>query len=326
MYDKVSKEITLQDGSKANIVVSQVIQVANSGYQYQYNGKEWQDELGLNVYDYGNRNYDAAIGRFFNMDRFSEKYYDKSNYSYAGNNPNLFIDVRGDSILIYSKKDKTNILYENGNLYSKNSNTGKWESYNGKNVKTDKNGNKKVTGYLGKVQNALDKIRTGGDAGKELVSDLQNSNNFIRISEGKNNAVGLSVDWTDSNSDAAGNTRPSYIGLAHELGHAHDALDGIVDMTTVIGKINGKKIFAAEYTAMHWENRVRADNGLSLRAYYGKDDSGNIVGRNFNTITGNSLYFTQQQLSPTIQWQSQIIDNRAQMAPTSVMINVPFKY
>jgi hypothetical protein len=29
--------------------------IANSGYQYQYNGKEWQDELG---YDDGARIYD----------------------------------------------------------------------------------------------------------------------------------------------------------------------------------------------------------------------------------------------------------------------------
>ncbi|KIX21476.1 hypothetical protein SY27_07145 [Flavobacterium sp. 316] len=29
-------------------------------YQYKYNGKELQDELGLNIYDYGARNYDPA--------------------------------------------------------------------------------------------------------------------------------------------------------------------------------------------------------------------------------------------------------------------------
>jgi RHS repeat-associated protein len=27
-------------------------------YKYKYNGKEYQDELGLNFYDYGARNYD----------------------------------------------------------------------------------------------------------------------------------------------------------------------------------------------------------------------------------------------------------------------------
>lgn len=37
-------------------------------YLYKYNGKEYQDELGLNVYDYGWRNYDPAIGRWVNID------------------------------------------------------------------------------------------------------------------------------------------------------------------------------------------------------------------------------------------------------------------
>ncbi|MDX2248700.1 MAG: RHS repeat-associated core domain-containing protein [Bacteroidia bacterium] len=40
-----------------------------------YNGKEWQDELGLVWYDYGARMYDPAASRFTTIDRFSEKYY-----------------------------------------------------------------------------------------------------------------------------------------------------------------------------------------------------------------------------------------------------------
>lgn len=50
------------------------------------------------MYDYGARNYDAAIGRFHNMDRFSEKYLAFSPYSYAGNNPIALLDIQGDSI------------------------------------------------------------------------------------------------------------------------------------------------------------------------------------------------------------------------------------
>jgi RHS repeat-associated protein len=42
--------------------------VSNNGYQYKYNGKEWQDELGLSLFDYGWRNYDPAIGRWVNID------------------------------------------------------------------------------------------------------------------------------------------------------------------------------------------------------------------------------------------------------------------
>ena len=69
-------------------------------YKYKYNGKELQDELGLNIYDYGWRDYDPAIGRFIKMDRFSEKYYDVNPYQYCVNNPIRFIDIKGDSISV----------------------------------------------------------------------------------------------------------------------------------------------------------------------------------------------------------------------------------
>lgn len=36
--------------------------------KYKYNKKEWQDELGLNWYNYGWRNYDPAISRWLNPD------------------------------------------------------------------------------------------------------------------------------------------------------------------------------------------------------------------------------------------------------------------
>lgn len=53
---------------------------------YMYNGKEFVEAHGYNVYDYGFREYYAAIGRFMTMDPLAEMTPWKSPYSYAGNN------------------------------------------------------------------------------------------------------------------------------------------------------------------------------------------------------------------------------------------------
>jgi len=69
----------------------------NDALKYNYNGKELQDEnIGgwkLNMYDYGARNYDPAIARWMNIDPLAE--ITLQPYSYANNNPILFLDPTG---------------------------------------------------------------------------------------------------------------------------------------------------------------------------------------------------------------------------------------
>ncbi|RKS26180.1 RHS repeat-associated protein [Flavobacterium endophyticum] len=303
--------------------------VPQFAYNYKYNGKELQNELNLNVYDFGNRNYDSSIGRFLNMDRFTEKYYNLSPYQYGANNPIIFNDIKGDSIMIYSKQDKSYVKYDNGNLYSRNTKTGKWEPYNGKNLKVDKNGNKTIGGFLGKAIAALDQIRNGGNSGNDLISTLQNTSKNIMISEGLNASFGLSgkVNWNNSNEDSAGNSRPSYIGLAHELGHALDGLDGIMNDNS-IGVIKGRNIPANEFFAMHWENKVRSENGLNLRENYGMGDNGQPVGQNINQL-GQSLYFYNELTVPSVNLQTQYSSSGINLVPVTTgttTILIPYQY
>lgn len=64
---------------------------------YKFENKEWQDELGLNVYDFHARNYMPDIGRTTTYDPLAEDFYDFSPQSFLNNNPIYFTDPTGMS-------------------------------------------------------------------------------------------------------------------------------------------------------------------------------------------------------------------------------------
>ena len=98
-------------------------------YKYKFGQKEYQDELGLNMYDYGARNYDAALGRWMNVDPLTEEFPSWSPYNFVYNNPIKFVDPtgmapmhdykllqNGDVKLIRETNDNSDTLYSTNEL------------------------------------------------------------------------------------------------------------------------------------------------------------------------------------------------------------------
>jgi RHS repeat-associated protein len=88
-------------------------------YNYKYLGQELQDELGLNMYDYGARNYDPALGRWMNIDPKAETSRRWSPYAYCYNNPMYFVDPDGMQADDWYNKNGQLVYDKNKGTYTK---------------------------------------------------------------------------------------------------------------------------------------------------------------------------------------------------------------
>lgn len=165
----------------------------NTALNYKYNGKELEQDLGLNTYNYGARFYDPAIGRWFTPDAMAEKYYDQSTFVYTLNNPILFIDPDGNQVEMCCKE-----LLKWANDYRK----GAWSTVGNMAqglVTSTYNGIKSSVTEAGKVVDAYNEGGTSA-AAKQYISSVYETSGAKstvettkKVLDGDANAIGSVV-------------------------------------------------------------------------------------------------------------------------------------
>lgn len=185
------------------------------------------------------------------------------------------------------------ILYKVGKLLNKDG-----SDYLGAGVKRDKKGNAKgnrkgdikLTGFLNVAVMALKEIGST-DIGSEMLSSLTESEYSYDIKRGKEtvftdydadaspydgmngagsggtiylNKYGISGGLNTDGSEGG----PLFIGLGHELAHAWDASEGILNLRVMAILSNKRAFTVSELSATFIENRIRNAKGLALREYY----------------------------------------------------------
>ncbi|TNF48864.1 MAG: hypothetical protein EP305_04280 [Bacteroidetes bacterium] len=253
-----------------------------------YQGSERDDEIKGkgNSYNTDYRILDPRIGKWLSMDPKKSAW--ESPYSGMGNNPIAFNDPFGDTIRVQGR-DKLNTEYTflNGKLI----NSSNRQEYQG--------GDK----FLDQALENLNRINLGGTEGNRLISSISNSKCDLSIQFGLEQANYdptsgvLTIDFNHEVSVFEENRKgpaiiPQYIKLGHELAHGEDDINGTYNKYKIwYGQQN-----VSEQYATHVENKLRSENGLGLREFYGVSISerGNKIPIEASRITngnGSSMFY-----------------------------------
>ena len=116
-YNQTRKGIKYKEQAVSKKEVRQILP-EEVKFKYKYNGKELQDELGLNVTAMDYRQYHSDIGRFMNIDALAPFVPSMTPYRFAYNNPIYWSDPFGlieESVLMemYNRSGNGTTLWKN---------------------------------------------------------------------------------------------------------------------------------------------------------------------------------------------------------------------
>ncbi|NBA86182.1 hypothetical protein GVN16_10445 [Emticicia sp. CRIBPO] len=191
-------------------------------FRYLYNGKELNEEFGLNFYDYGARWYDAGMGSWWEVDPLADQPQQLrfSPYVFSNNNPIRFTDPDGRLPFDWIKQQNGSVTFDfsvnnQAEATAKYGNgatdIGKSGTYmNGQGEQVNLNANGTATSST-----MLSEVTVTGKSGSSLSGTLDNLINAVDLSNNLNTGV---------------------VGGASKLGNALDAAAPVINVLDDIGK------------------------------------------------------------------------------------------
>ena len=263
--------------------------------RYKYNGKELDRLNGLDWYDYGARNYDAALVRWNGVDEKSSEYCSIGHYVYCSNNPVRIIDPDGKKmVLVGSYAQRMSFLQvlqklTNDNLLM-NRKTG-IVSLSGK--PRWSNRGKKLPVGTGLIRDIIAnkhtlKIQRSADKNKEDTTNKKagrtkgkGSDAIVSFNKNRGTPIGVA----GKNGNAAPGNNVSFSALSHELIHGLRDMEGVSskDENVIYTFKNWKGDFVESEDSReevittglpikesykYTENKIRKEHGLPIRVHY----------------------------------------------------------